>query len=394
MREILGVQLDAKAGRIAAAHHVRRAMHEVPARAGAGAERRHHAIERQLVRAGERHGFGAGADDAGAHDLVGGLGGLAGARGTEMFDGLAHGREDRARAFESGGVTARHDGERAVLRAFDTAADRRVDELRRVRRETASAQRAVSALTVEQSMTSAPWRKPGARPSTTARTSASAETQITTASSHAAKSASVAGDWQPSSAASASALSRLRFQTASSSPATMEIFRHGSTHGTETCKADAHHRRELSGASATKENAVQRTAFIEHLNRLTQPCGPQMASTALAAFDALLRELGVGRGSSRLPSVVGAIHATRADGLAGRSRALSCNARRVKLRDLWRRSRRRASCPALRRCADCWRRSWLLVRGLAARRSCAGRLPAAAANRCSRSTAPGMGLSV
>ena len=47
---------------------------------------------------------------------------------------------------------------------------------------------------------------------------------------------------------------------------TMEIFCHGSTHGTETRKANALHRRELSGASATKENAVQRTAFIEHLD--------------------------------------------------------------------------------------------------------------------------------
>ena len=75
--EILGVQLDAKARRVTAAHHVRRAMHEVPARARAGAERGHHALERQLVRVGEGHGLGAGADDAGAHDLVGGLGRLA-----------------------------------------------------------------------------------------------------------------------------------------------------------------------------------------------------------------------------------------------------------------------------------------------------------------------------
>ena len=64
----------------------------------------HHAIERQAVRAGESHGLGAGADDAGAHDLVGGLGRLAGARRSEMLDGLAHGREHRSRAFERRGV--------------------------------------------------------------------------------------------------------------------------------------------------------------------------------------------------------------------------------------------------------------------------------------------------
>ena len=168
------------------------------------------------------------------------------------------------RAFERRGVAARHDGERAFLRAFDTAADRRIDELRRRVARNCSAQRAVSALTVEQSMTSAPWRKPGARPSTTERTSASAETQMTTASTAAANSASDAGDWQPSSAASAARFVAAAIPDGFEQPGTMEIFRHGSTHGTETCKADALHRRELSGASATKENAVQRTAFIEH----------------------------------------------------------------------------------------------------------------------------------
>ena len=63
-------------------------------------ERRHHAIQRQPVRAGEGHGLGAGANDAGTHDLVGGLGRLAGTCRTEMLDGLAHGGENRSRAFE------------------------------------------------------------------------------------------------------------------------------------------------------------------------------------------------------------------------------------------------------------------------------------------------------
>ena len=59
-----------------------------------------HAVQRQPVRAGEGHGLGAGADDAGAHDLVGGLGGLAAAARAEMLDGLAHGREHRTRRVE------------------------------------------------------------------------------------------------------------------------------------------------------------------------------------------------------------------------------------------------------------------------------------------------------
>ena len=156
MREILGVQLDAKAGRITAAHHVRRAMHEVPARTGAGAERGHHAFERQPVRTRERHGFGAGADDAGAHDLVGGLGRLAGTRRTEVLDGLAHGREDRSRALR----TPR--GSPPVMMASVPFCAPSTPPLTGASTNctaraasSCSAQRAVSALTVEQSMTSA-----------------------------------------------------------------------------------------------------------------------------------------------------------------------------------------------------------------------------------------------
>jgi hypothetical protein len=80
------------------------------------------------VSARERHGFGAGADDSGAHDLVRGLGGLSGARGAEVLDRLAHGRQDGPGGFESRRIAARHDGERAFLRALDAAAHRRVDE--------------------------------------------------------------------------------------------------------------------------------------------------------------------------------------------------------------------------------------------------------------------------
>ncbi len=59
-------------------------MHEVPARARALAERVDHAIERQALRPRERHRFGNRLDDAGTHDLVGGLRGLAAAGRAEM----------------------------------------------------------------------------------------------------------------------------------------------------------------------------------------------------------------------------------------------------------------------------------------------------------------------
>ena len=52
---------------------------------------------------------------------------------TEVLDGLAHGRENRLRAFERRAISAGHDGERAFLCALDPAAHRRVDELHRAR---------------------------------------------------------------------------------------------------------------------------------------------------------------------------------------------------------------------------------------------------------------------
>ncbi len=127
--EILRMQAHAETGGIRAANHVRRAMHEVPARARALAERIDHAIERQALRARERHRFGDRLDDPGAHDLVGGFRGLAAARRAEMGDGLAHRTEDRLRAFEGRDVTADHDGERRIPRTFGAAADGTVEEV-------------------------------------------------------------------------------------------------------------------------------------------------------------------------------------------------------------------------------------------------------------------------
>ena len=83
----------------------------------------------------------------------------------------------------------------------------------------APAVRAVSADTVEQSMTSMPGFRPGASARTTSRTSVSAETQSTSASQSRAKASGVAAAEQPSSRASSLARPALRFQTPCSMPA-------------------------------------------------------------------------------------------------------------------------------------------------------------------------------
>ena len=170
----------------------------------------------------EGHGLGAGLDDAGAHDLVGGLGGLAGAarrRNASMV--LPMRCEHRPRALERPRVAADHDGERAVLRAFDAAADRRIEELRRrASRSSCAALRAVSALTVEQSMTRAPGAgRARARRRLRARRHRRRRTITTTSLS--AREVSEPGDggaaefrWR-----APAALSGLRFQTALSRPA-------------------------------------------------------------------------------------------------------------------------------------------------------------------------------
>jgi hypothetical protein len=85
-------------------------------------------IERQALRAREGHGLGDGADDPCAHDLVGGLGGLAGADRTEQTQGLAHRREYGSRAREIRVCAATHDRESALAGALGAAAHRAVEE--------------------------------------------------------------------------------------------------------------------------------------------------------------------------------------------------------------------------------------------------------------------------
>ncbi len=81
-----------------------------------------------------------------------------------------------------------------------------------------AARRAVSALTVEQSMTSVPGRATVAICATISSTSASADTHMTIASTSLASAATEAACVQPSSAASALALPALRFHSDASCP--------------------------------------------------------------------------------------------------------------------------------------------------------------------------------
>src|SRR6185312_2754928 len=161
-------------------------------------------LEGQPLGPRERHCLGDRLDDAGAHDLVGGLRRLATAGGAKMGDRAAHGLEHRPGTLEGLAGAAGHDGERSLPRPFHPATHRTIEELH--------ALLAVSAETVEQSITRLPEASPGASARTTSSTSLSAETQRTTASTPLASSAGVAGAATPSSPASACAFSRVRFQ--------------------------------------------------------------------------------------------------------------------------------------------------------------------------------------
>ena len=225
-----------------------------------------HAIERQPVRAGEGHGLGAGADDAGAHDLVGGLGRLAGAARTEMLDGLAHRREHRAARVRTprrsppammASVPFCAPSTPPLTGASRNCTPRAARNCSRPARGVGADGGAVDDERVLRAGPAPGLRRRRARPHRRRRRSRPRRARRRSRRA-------MAGDWQPSSAASAAALSRAAIPDGCEQAGLVEIFRHGSTHGTETCKADAHHRRELSGASATKENAVQGTAFIEH----------------------------------------------------------------------------------------------------------------------------------
>jgi hypothetical protein len=127
--EVLRVEPDAKPRRVGIAHDIRRAVHEVPARAGSLAQGLDQELERQSLGLRECHGLGHCLYDARAHDLVGRLGRLTGALCAEMRDRAAHRAQHRQCALKRRGLAADHDRERAVARTFDATADRRIEKL-------------------------------------------------------------------------------------------------------------------------------------------------------------------------------------------------------------------------------------------------------------------------
>ncbi len=135
--QVFLVQSHAEPGGEGIADDVRRAIHEIPARAGALAERLDQLRQRQTLRPGECHGLCHRLDDAGAHDLVGGLGGLAGTGRPEVRDRAAHRLQCGLRPGKSRIGSPRHDRERAVARTFDAAAHGRIEEFAAVRGEPA-----------------------------------------------------------------------------------------------------------------------------------------------------------------------------------------------------------------------------------------------------------------
>src|SRR5450755_1416070 len=108
--------------------HERRAIDEVPARARTLAKKFDQSIERQAFGVRERHRFTDGLYNARTHDLIGGLGRLAGTARAEIGDVFSHGCENGLRTLELRLVAADHDGERGVARAFDAAADRTIEK--------------------------------------------------------------------------------------------------------------------------------------------------------------------------------------------------------------------------------------------------------------------------
>src|SRR6202020_2489492 len=76
----------------------------------------------------KRHRLAHSLDNAGAHDLVGGLGHLTRAAGAHVGHRFAHFFQDRLRTIEYGFIAAAHDGERRRPRAFDTAAHGAVEK--------------------------------------------------------------------------------------------------------------------------------------------------------------------------------------------------------------------------------------------------------------------------
>ena len=132
-------------------------------------------------------------------------------------------------------------------------------------RSLCAALRAVSALTVEQSMTMVLGRSAGAIASTTSSTSASAETHITMTSLSAAMSASFATAVQPVSWASAWALSGAAIPDCAEQVLLVQIARHAQAHRAQADEPDPHHLHITSIVALAEARAAVSSSSLRYL---------------------------------------------------------------------------------------------------------------------------------
>ena len=122
------MQFDLETQRILIFYHVRSAVIQEPAASGPRSQQLDQIFQRQTLRFCECHGFGYGLVDTGDHNLVGRLGGLAGAARAHMTDFTAHGLQHGQCPPEIGFFPTGHDCQRAFDRTLGAATDRTIQE--------------------------------------------------------------------------------------------------------------------------------------------------------------------------------------------------------------------------------------------------------------------------
>ena len=126
-RQVLEVERGPEPERVVVGDHLPAPVLEDPALGHAAAERRRDGLRVEARLHREDHPLGDAEVDAGDHDLVHGLDGLARARRAEVGDGRAHRGQDRPGALDVVGLAADEDREGRLAGAFRAARDRRVD---------------------------------------------------------------------------------------------------------------------------------------------------------------------------------------------------------------------------------------------------------------------------
>ena len=179
---------------------------------------------------------------------------------------------------------AHHDGERGIARAFGAAAHGAIEEVRRAARAAVcAAWRAVSALTVEQSMTSAFGREAGReRVDDVEHVLVGGDAEDDGVGDAGERFGRIRRAECRARPRARAAFSGVRFQTPAEQPGAMEVARHVRSHRTETDESHAHRSaldRPRAAAGATIESpAAPRT----------RDCG-YLPQAALRSFRSLAR---------------------------------------------------------------------------------------------------------